>query len=433
MPNLLEFLNASNDPTLVTDVPSNVQVEPLDGPTTIDSVMDRFPEEVYQQGPDTHIYRLLQALCGDAGAGLAKKAAYIERLKWEAQLFSFGALDQFGTTYKFRRLRDETYQDNWQDALTPEQWDAIFLADQSYRHRLADFFNATRLGQAPDGMALASQSGSGIPTEIFEQYRYIFDLYSDDPLGIDPLGETISTSEYVVIPRLPNAGDGDSHTYQRSFTRSWTFTEPTFNSSVHPPTITTPLSVAADYDPLSSEFVLLPEIERNIVEVLDRIGPKNALATITLDEDPYTEIATAHVFASSERLHVNRFVTGSSSVTWPETDPEGNFFIENGVENESGYFYGGARELPAIFHTAETVNAYTDQALVSPDYNTADFYSGTLPDSVRYKSESPTNPNATFASIFPFLQQAPDGAYPANMALAVHDTPLVMESGVMGS
>src|SRR4051812_34431915 len=106
MPNLLQLItSAGGDATLVEQPSDNPIVEPIGGPSDIDSLMDRFPENVYHKGRDTHLYRLLTALCGDAGAGLIKKQAFVARLFSEAEIVNFEDLDKFyAGHFKFKRL-----------------------------------------------------------------------------------------------------------------------------------------------------------------------------------------------------------------------------------------------------------------------------------------------------------------------------------------
>src|SRR5687767_3676974 len=106
MPSLHSLLSSSS--TVFTD--QAPQIEPLDGPTRTMEIMDRFPEAVYQQGPDTHLFKFMEALCGDAGAGLIKKQSYLARLADEAEILQYTDLDNFYVQhFSFRRLRNEIY------------------------------------------------------------------------------------------------------------------------------------------------------------------------------------------------------------------------------------------------------------------------------------------------------------------------------------
>lgn len=433
MPTLAQLSSTGTDPTLITVTDNIPVVEPLDGPTTVDDVMDRFPEEVYQQGRDTHLYRFLQALGGDSGAGLIKAQAYAARLVFEAEFLNFQVLDQFyAAQFRFKRLKSETYPDfdPSVDALTPTEWETIELADQSYKQRVADFFTATRYGTSPQGMALAAQAGSGIECEIVENYKWVFDQFSDDPLGLAPIGTTVSTSEFIVIPRFVNGTDAASVEFSQSIPFVYTFgtaslpnARPSLGGTG--PTVTKSFGTTVKTE-------LLPEIERNATDILDRLKSAGTLATIQPDQTRYLEVAldSTKVHASSERIHSNRLVTGAVGVAWPTPDPSKAYFIESGKENEAGYFYGSARELPIIFQTIEGVHAYTEQALSDPNYNTSLFFDNSTGISIfdSYRSEHYGPFSATLSAIFPVLANVSiDSAFTAINAPAINDTLLVLE------
>src|SRR4051812_19849418 len=96
MPTLAELQDFPGDePTLIIAASSGGLVEPLDGPGNVDTIIDRFPETVYDQSRDTHLYRFLAALTGDAGAGLLKKQTFTARLRNEGELLTFTDLDSF--------------------------------------------------------------------------------------------------------------------------------------------------------------------------------------------------------------------------------------------------------------------------------------------------------------------------------------------------
>lgn len=435
MPTLAQLVGTGTDPTLTQVTNMSPVVEPLDGPTTVDDVMDRFPEEVYQQGRDSHIYRLLSAVGGDSGAGAIKAQAYAARLKSEAEFLNFGTLDStYAVQFRFKRLKDETYPDfnPDTDALTPTEWESILLADQSYRQRVAEFFTSTRYGNSPSGLTVAAQAGSGVECEIVENYKWLFDYYSDDPLGLPFLGTTNSTSEFIVVPRFINSTEsalGWTETLPTIFTP--TLHSDTFDSTQRPSLGATPPSVAGAVSTTQTITAMDPAVERNMLDILDRLKPVGTIASVNPEETKYISVAIqGDPHASSERVHVNRLVTGKTDVPWPDVDRSQAFFIETGVENEAGSFYGAARELPAIFQTPENVHAYTETALSDLTYGTNEFYDASSGVSAydHYRSESIGTFSPVMQAIFPFLSAvAPDTQFTADNAVAVIDTPLVLE------
>lgn len=433
--------------------------------------MDRFPEEVYQQGRDTHLYRFLSALGGDSGVGLIKAQAFAARLIFEAEFLSFQVLDQFyAAQFRFNRLKSETYPDYDPsvDALTPTVWDTILLADQSYRQRVAEFFTATRYGTSPHGMTVVAQSGSGIECEVVENYKWIFDQFSDDVLGLTPLGSTESTSEFVVVPHFVGGEDAADFEYTQNYARGYTYNDASL-PNVRPVTSGTAPSVTTSYSPTTTRTAMVPDVERNMVELLDRLRPASTLASIFPEPVRYitvpigsiasssadallledgnpillesgslllTESAGSSdstiggIHASSERLHINRLVTGKIGVPWPDLDPSENFFIESGVENEAAYFYGSTQELPIVFQTIESIHAYTDQALQDPLYASNEFYdaSNGPADFEKYRSEQIGPFPLVLQAIYPFLSSLSiDSTFTAANAIAVVDTPLILQ------
>lgn len=433
MSNLAQLTTGSTTPTITQIVASNPVVEPLDGPVTVDDVMDRFPEEIYQQGHDTHLYKFMTALCGDAGSGLIKKQLYAARLRFEAEFINFHNLDDFyATQFQLRRLADETYAgDPIVDALTPEQFDTIELADQSFYQRAQEFFTAIRYGNSPQGLVTMAQAGSGVDADIIEHYKYIFDQYSDDPLGLEPHGTTLSTSEFVISSRFLGA-DTD-----RQYTQPWQwtyeFTPPTLTSNAGRPV---PAPAGGDVMAVAKTYAntdalqLVPEVERNTLELLDQLRPATTLATINPQTDRYVAVSlNSPPFASSERVVVSQFITGNINVNWPDVDPSQGYFIQAGAEAEATAWYGSLQELPIIFIDIPNLWAYTEQALADPDYAQDDFYlqvNGIAPvDS--YASEHYGGFFQLLIAIFPSLASVtPDAQFLAENAVAIQTTPVVM-------
>ena len=481
-----DILNG-DEKALANSVNGTPTVEPLQGPLSVADVFDRFPESVYQQGKDTHLYHLLEALCGDAGAGMLKKQAFQARLLSEAEYVTFRDLDDFyGNTFKFRRLKSEVYTpDTDLDSITEAEWDDIRAKDDAYKHRVQDFLRATRLGSTPDGMELAAESGSGIETEIIEHYKYIFDLYSDDPLGIIPLGRSNSVNEFVVQTHIfDHDGNVDtSVTYQSAIQRIVNFdttfqaaivtnsgkealiaslintTEMTNDEQDADPLVgyaskkvyvkesgklttlfdwgvSTDLDVS---DPETFEFsYMLPELERNMVGVLDRLRPVGALISVDGQRRRYLPVLNhAEPFGTSERIVLSRFVSGNSSVVWPAVDRGRGTFIV--ADQERQMIHGqNIRELPVIFQTVDGVHASDDRALNDPTYNTADFYIdlANRPHSApfyQYVSEHTGQYHKTMRQLFPFLRSAPDHnifTFSSERAIAINNTDLIMEGRV---
>lgn len=215
---LLSDFDIVNNNGLITVYDTGLPlVEPLGAELTVDKAMERFPAEIYNKGRDTHLYRFLLSLLGEAGAGQIKKAALVIRSKNEGPLLVFKDLDTFyGVVLDFPRLKSEIYSfDPSSAALTREEWDEVRLKDQAYKNRIIDLFNATRFGNSPQGMGLVARAATGLNVEVWENYKYNFDQLSDLPIGIAKTGTTDANTEFIVTPQvLENINDVATSTVQ---------------------------------------------------------------------------------------------------------------------------------------------------------------------------------------------------------------------------
>lgn len=177
-------------------------IRPLGGPQHPQSYLDRFPEEVYNKGIDSHLVKFAYAILGPAGIGWLRKNYLEARLKLEDYGIETFDLDRFyGDPLAFGRILEEVYDEDPGGLIPHDKWMEIKAKDAKYRNRAIDFLNAARAGNTPLGMRLAARSGLGHEVEIVENYRYIYDQLSDDPVGIPYQGFTTSTREIIVIPR----------------------------------------------------------------------------------------------------------------------------------------------------------------------------------------------------------------------------------------
>lgn len=189
-------------PTFQDQVRQAFQIEPLGGPTSPQSYLDRFPEEVYDKTLDSHLVRFMYALLGPAGIGWLRKNYLEARLQIYAHGFeTFDIERYYGDPLRFGRILSERFETDPVGLLPREEWDKIKAKDESYRSRATTYFNAARLGTTPEGMELAAQSGLGHAVEVVENYKFLFDSHSDEPLGLSYFGQTASPNEFVVIPR----------------------------------------------------------------------------------------------------------------------------------------------------------------------------------------------------------------------------------------
>lgn len=425
--------------TSTSYVRSDPLIEPLAGPPRVQELMDRFPESTYTQGVDTHLYKFLETLCGDSGAGLLRKQTYIARLQGETEGIAYKDLDRFYIKhFRFGRIRPEVYQfDTDIEALTPDEWADIQLKDARYRSRAQRLFNATRLGTSPQGMAYAAEAGSGVECEVREHYRYIFDQYSDDPLGLEPYGRSSSPGEFVVMPRLAdNEGNfSEDYAFDVQYIRQSQFHPPAHDTS-RPMTMEAVYSTeeyiprdAVDGIVARGWYFLSPDIHRNMLDVLDRLRPVGSLMTTLAQEYKHIEVMPSPVVDSStERMLPTRFVNGRPDVVWPEPNAADANFIEGGVEQQAVNYADAQIELPDIFHTIESVMAYKDTALGDVTYGTSAFAANFS----QYRSEHTGTFPASLYTVHPFLSPNlldASATYAQGNAIAPSTLPIFIASG----
>lgn len=189
-------------PTFSDVVRRAIVLEPLTGPKDVFYYLDRFPEEIYNKSPDSHLYKYLRSLLGEAGANWLKKNHFEARVMLEE--FGIDAFDLdrfFGSPFAFGRIVDEQLDEDPYGVIPRADWEIIKAKNAKYRNRALDYINGVRGGNTPLGMRLVARAGLGHDAEIVENYRFLFDQHSDDLLGLDYYGKTLTTEEMVVLPR----------------------------------------------------------------------------------------------------------------------------------------------------------------------------------------------------------------------------------------
>lgn len=195
--------NLTSPPSFSGTVDQSFFIESLGGSKHPTLYLDRFPEEVYNKSVDSHFVRFMYALLGPAGIGWLKKNYLDARLELAEHGFEgFNIERYYGDPFRFGRILSERFDDDPTGLLPRDVWDQIKAKDEAYRSRALDYFNAARAGTTPLGAELAAKSGLGHPVEIVENYKYLFDIQSDEPKGFEYFGKTLSLNEFVVVPRL---------------------------------------------------------------------------------------------------------------------------------------------------------------------------------------------------------------------------------------
>lgn len=180
----------------------NILLEPLGGPKDVFYYLDTFPDEIYTKSPDSHLYKFMRALLGESGVNWLKKGYLETRIQLEEiGLESFDLDKFFGSPFAFGRIVEEQLGEDPYGIIPKDQWEQIKAKNARYRNRALDYMNGARAGNTVEGMRLVAKAGLGHDVEIVENYRFLFDVHSDDPLGLTHFGKTLSTEEMIVLPR----------------------------------------------------------------------------------------------------------------------------------------------------------------------------------------------------------------------------------------
>lgn len=417
-------------PTYVETVRQKLVVEPLGGPQNPEFYTDRFPDELYHKSPESHLIRFLHALLGPSGVGWLREETFKARLIFEQEGLELFDLDRFyGDPLKFGRIVEEVYEEDPRGILPRNKWDEIRKSDERYRARALDFLNGARAGNTPLGMRLVARSGLGHEVEIVENYRHLFDVHSDDPLGIPHQGRTRSINEMIVLPRKefvqsevqqititgsPTAGtfvlrfngqgsapisfDANYWDVQEALEKTvgigegnvrvrggpgpnnpWVVEFVGELGSLDVSALTAEASFTGGTIPnviiqtitqgksAADEAARIPAKDRHYLQsALDRIKPVNVIPTEGSAEGLQTQREWNTVHASSEYNEVVRYVTGNPKVSWPTVDATN--WIEAGIEKEARRASDDRRYHYIGFHTPQAIYAYTDLALDDPGY-----------------------------------------------------------------
>lgn len=285
-------------------------VEPLDAPEALEQKLQRFPEEVYSHARDSHLFRFLLSLCGEAGAGALKKEHLYARLQTMLESTHYGDLDRlYGNPLHLPRLSPELYTVNpHNEALTEAQWQEVKVKDGKYRARCLTWMRAIIHGASLKGIALAAEAAIDVECDIFERYVYLENSISDDAITVQDIGITGSVQEFVIIPRTHS---------------------------------------------------ITEEEKRQIVHLVDLLRPINTLATVHDGHEPRMGKAVMDIESSSDNWNVVRWVKGRDDIDWPDPDPQEGYWIEPDVEKEAPRFAWVDRRETATYLSITAVTGST--------------------------------------------------------------------------
>lgn len=316
--------------------------------------LEHFDENVYVADATTLLYKFMDAMCGDAGAGSLKKEVFLQRLSGAISGIYGSDLDYiFGNVNFLSRAPSESYvHDAMTDMLTSDQWDEVEVKDAWYRARITEFFTACTNGGTIDGIRLAVHSAVGVDCEVMENWRFIDSYGLGDSVGRAPVGNV-----WVAV----NLATG-YRSYQASQAAANSFVAAQATPSLWSVQREGPRNEVT-VRPLKS--ALEPKERRLLRDMLDRVTPQDSVATISTDGlSVSTPVPVRAITADSTYYEVQKVVTSVpelSDMPAPEVlaidlDPSEQWLFSKSPElapyakfnitQEFGYYYlvsGGTR------------------------------------------------------------------------------------------
>lgn len=172
---------------------------PLMPPKSTDLRLDHFDEQVYTADSSTILYKFVDAICGDSGAGSLKKEIFIQRLSGALSGIYGSDLDYiFGNVHFLSRAPSESYPYNTMtQMLTSDQWDEVRVKDAWYRNRIREFFIAAGLGGTTDAIRQIVHAATSVDCDVMENWRYIDNFGLGSNVGRAPVS---ARNEVTIVP-----------------------------------------------------------------------------------------------------------------------------------------------------------------------------------------------------------------------------------------
>lgn len=325
---------------------------PLMPPKSTELRMSHFDETVYNVGTSTVLFRFLDALCGDAGAGSLKKAVFLQRLSGALDNIYGADLDYvFGNMRFLSRAGSESYPYNpATEQLTSAQWDEVEVKDAQYRARIREYFIACGSGATTDSIRQTVHAATSADCQVMETWKYIDDFGISEPLG-RAFGSSWVAVDLTTGHRVPfnTAGAASAFVGSRP---NWQVQRVRSRSEI---------TVVPHKQSLTARETRL------LVQMLDRLRGVDTVVTVNPQGlSVHAPVPVAAITADSTYFQVEKTVTGAPilnelpppellaadldpSQSWlkantPELAPYARF----NITSESGYYYlmSGGKQSP---------------------------------------------------------------------------------------
>jgi hypothetical protein len=154
-------------------------------PKSTELRLDHFDERVYRTDQETLLFKFVDAMCGDAGAGTLKKQIFLQRISGALDNIYGSDLDYiFGNIRFLSRAESESYTHNTMSSmLVSEQWDEVSAKDAQYRSRIREFFTACGHGNTAEGIRQVVHAATSADCQVIESWRYIDNFGITESLG----------------------------------------------------------------------------------------------------------------------------------------------------------------------------------------------------------------------------------------------------------
>jgi hypothetical protein len=300
-------------------------------PLDLNARLAHFDDRVYDLSPDSHLFRYMAAILGDAGVNQLRKQNLLARLGQTLQGTSFFDLDRFyGSLFGLRRgLGERLSFDPRTQQASPADWVDVAARDGSYRSRIEQFGSAVSGGGTTLGLKAVAEAVLAVECDIVENWAVTersyrtYEAMETDFATYDDMEDAGTWGDlegelsfYEAMVSGTTYGEMEGGTYED-------LEEETYGSLSGTPVIT------SEY--YRNRFTIIPRrtitpLERHdLLRVINRLKPVWMLADVTLgNEGNLMEVDVQRAWADSEHFYVRRqgsrdgfYMSGTNEVPIP--------------------------------------------------------------------------------------------------------------------
>lgn len=352
--------------------------------------MSHFDSLLYKGDSSTLVFKIVDAICGTAGAGALVNEILLTRLGTAMETIYFNELDYiFGKINFLARSPAESYTYNpLVDLLNSDQWDEVRIKDAWYRQRITEFFAACNLGSTPDGIRTCVHAALAVDADIYEMWRVIDNYHIVGYLG---RAEQPARNEIVIRPHKAELAPSEARLVRDMLDRVVTV-DTVVTVDVNGLAVSNPVPVAsacADSSYFEVQKLVTP------TPVLDNIPPPEMLAIDLLPTETWMwsedkTLAPYAAFSISQEASFYYLVGGGARSPIDSVE-YGTLQADGSVRSEANF---------EVYESANYYTSWTSYELAdSPDNYPGGKYG------IHPKRAPAKNPDGT-AYQFPYASQA---------------------------